>query len=500
MGGIVTVIAVIGIMPYISLQLRAVSTTVTVLAPDLGSARLMLPMLGDTAALVAVVLAAFAILFGTRRIDAADRHEGVVLAVAFESVVKLAAFLAVGLFVTFALFEGPGDLFAKAGARADLRGLFTLPGGTGLVDWVALILLSFLMALCLPRQFQMTVVENVDERHVGQSAWRFPLYLFLINLFVLPIALAGRLIFDASVDPDTYVLALPLAGGRRALAVLAFLGGLSAAASMVIVETIALSTMVCNDLVMPVLLRLSWLGVARRSDVSALLVAIRRWTIAAMVLLGYLYVRLIGDAYPLTTIGLVSFCAAAQFAPALLGGMIWKGATRAGALAGLVSGFLVWLYTLFLPSLALSGVLPVVFAGGAGLGWARPDALFGLEGMSPITHALVWSLLANIGAFGLVSLLTRAGPLELIQAALFVAPDIGAAAGPRFTRGTAPVNELMAVVTRFLGREAADRAFADFAYSGPPDKASADLLVFAERLLAGAIGAASARVTIATVV
>ncbi|HLO78408.1 MAG TPA: ATP-binding protein [Magnetospirillum sp.] len=508
-GGLVSVIAVVGIMPYISLQLKAVSTTFTVLRawPDVTAAP-PLPILGDTTLLVACSLAAFAILFGTRHIDASERHEGMVAAIAFESVAKLVAFLAVGAFVTFGLYRGFGDVFTQGAARPEISRLFTLPGPSAYGDWVAQTLLSMLVVVCLPRQFQVSVIENVDERHVAKAVWMFPLYMFLINLFVLPIAVAGRLAFGDQVNPDLYVLALPLANGAEVLAVVAFLGGLSAAASMVIVETVALSTMVCNGLVMPVLLRVRWLGLAERTDLSGLLLAIRRGTIVAVVLLGYAYVRLIGESYALVSIGLVSFCAAAQFAPALIGGVLWKGATAKGALAGLSAGFLVWLYTLLLPSFARSGWISRAFvdSGIFGVDLLKPYALFGLSGLEPVTHSLVWSLLANVGAYILVSMLTTHSAIERIQAALFVdALRPGGEHGhPHFWRGTAGIDELRTLTARFVGRERADRAFDDWARRRGIDlkkvrEADSELVGVAEHLLAGAIGTASARVMVASV-
>ncbi|MBF0326712.1 MAG: histidine kinase [Alphaproteobacteria bacterium] len=512
LGGLVTVIAVVGIMPYISLQLKAVSTTFTALVSwhDPSQAHIAVPVLGDTTFFVALALAAFAILFGTRHIDASEHHEGMVLAIAFESMVKLVAFLAVGAFVTFGLFDGFGDIFTRAATDPKLRELFTLPHAGAYGDWVALTVLSMLVVVCLPRQFQVMVVENTDERHVRTAVWLFPAYLFAINLFVLPVAFAGRMLFQGQgVNPDLYMLAVPLSKGAEGLAVLAFLGGLSAAASMVIVETIALATMVCNDLVMPVLLRIRWLNLSGRADLSGLLLSIRRWTIAAVVLLGYAYVRLIGDSYALVTIGLVSFCAAAQFAPALIGGVLWKGATEKGALAGLVMGFLVWAYTLLLPSFARSGWLPAAFveSGMFGMELLKPYALFGLSGLEPVTHSLIWSMMANLGAYVGVSLLTTHSAIERIQAAMFVdvfRPASGERGRSRFWRGTAGIDDLMALSVRFVGRERAERAFAQWAAERGQDlgqmrEADADMVGAVERLLAGAIGTASARVMVASV-
>lgn len=510
LGGLVTVIAVVGIMPYISLQLKAVSVSFTVLQhyPDLAPAGGGPGFFQDTALYVALFMALFTILFGTRHIDATEHHEGMVVAIAFESVVKLLAFLAVGLFVVFSVFDGPADLFAKAAARPETARLASFDvAGT---NWITLTLLSMAAIVFLPRQFQVTVVENVDERHLETAIWLFPLYLFAINLLVLPIALGGMLHFPAgSVDADTFVLALPLVEGAPWLALAVFVGGLSAATGMVIVETIALSTMVCNDLIMPVLLRFGHLHRTDRADLSGLLLTIRRGAILFILLLGYLYFRLIGESYALVTIGLVSFCAAAQFAPAILGGIVWRGGTRAGALAGLAGGFAFWTYTLLLPSFAKSGWLPVSFvdAGPFGIALLKPYALFGLTGLDTISHSLVWSMLANVGAYVAVSLAVRQSTIERIQATLFV--EVFSQGEPgrglRTWRGKAAVADLKEMAGRFVGHERAEQAFADYARRHDLDfarqpAANAELVHFVERLLAGAIGAASARVMIASTV
>ncbi len=515
LGGLVTVIAVLGIMPYISLQLKAVSTSFTVLLQypeiampsDLGR----VSVLGDTAFYVALLLAAFAILFGTRHIDATEHHEGMVAAVAFESIVKLVAFLAIGVFVTYGIYDGFGDLFTRAAEYPDLARLFTL--GEGVIEygeWFSLTVLSMLAIMFLPRQFQVAVIENKSEDHVRTAMWMFPLYLLAINIFVLPIALGGLMQFpDGQVDADTFVLALPMAGKQEALALLVFLGGLSAATAMVIVATVALSTMISNDLVMPVLLRIKRLGLSERADLGFLLLSIRRGSIVIILLLGYTYFRLIGESYALVTIGLVSFAAAAQFAPIILGGVYWQGGTRRGALAGLSAGFLVWAYTLVFPSFVQSGWLDGAYltAGPLGLVLLKPYELLGLTGLDPMTHSLFWSLLVNIGLYVGVSMLDRPEALERSQAALFVdvfkySEEDG---GSRFWRGTANVAALRTLVARFVGQARADRQFNAYARSRGLDlanmeTASPGLVTFAEKLLAGSIGAASARVMVSSVV
>src|SRR5690242_17741478 len=282
LGGAVTLIAVVGVVPYLALQLKAISGGFETLLrhPDLAApaSAVAQPLAADTALGVAVLLAAFTILFGTRHLEATERHEGLVAAVAFESLVKLLAFLAVGLFVTFWMYDGFDDIFARAGEVAQLNALLTLGGDSGnYAAWGTLTFLSMAAIMFLPRQFQVTVVENVDERHLTKAIWLFPLYLFAINIFVLPIAFGGLLHFPGgTVDADMFVLTLPISEQRPLLALFAFIGGLSAATGMVIVETIALSTMVCNDLVMPVLLRMKALRLTERPDLSGLVLGIRR--------------------------------------------------------------------------------------------------------------------------------------------------------------------------------------------------------------------------------
>ena len=512
LGSLVSIIAVVGIMPYISLQLKAISTSYNVLLqyPELVMPADLdtVPALQDTAFYVALILAAFTILFGTRHIDASEHHVGMVIAIAFESVIKLLAFLAVGVFVTFGLYDGFADIFAQAAAVPEMAKLLTIDASGGYGSWFFLTVLSMVAIICLPRQFQVTVVENVDESHLKKAVWLFPLYLFLINIFVLPIAFAGLLYFpDGAVDGDTFVLTLPMAERAEFLALLAFIGGLSAATGMVIVATIAISTMICNDLIMPFLLRVGRLHLGEKDDLTGLLLAIRRGSIIAVLLLGYAYVRLIGDSYALVTIGLVSFAAAAQFAPAILGGIFWKGGGRAGALAGLTAGFVVWIYTLRLPSFARSGWLPERFLsdGPFGIAALRPYELFGLTGLDPIAHGLFWSMLANIGLYFGISLLTRQSIVERSQAVSFVEAFKGTARGGHLWSGTAKLRDLQGLVARFLGVERAKGAFANYAYAqgvsmDGEGRADPHFVRFAERQLAGAIGTASARIMVATVV
>jgi|CXWL01.1.fsa_nt_gi Na+/proline symporter/nitrogen-specific signal transduction histidine kinase len=500
LGAVVAVVAVVGAVPYIALQLKAVVTSFRLL----WNATHPEPLTFDAVSLVSAgLLAAFAILFGTRSLDLTVQHAGLVLAIAFESLVKLVAFLAVGVFVVYGLHDGFLDLFARAASDPALRSLLARDTGDGAWAWMTLI--SLLAFWLMPRQFQVGVVENVDERHLRTAAWLLPLYLLVINVFVLPIALAGRMSpATAGQAGDTFVLALPLAAGQPALAVLVFLGGLSAATGMVIVESLALSNMVANDLVLPVLLRRQG---AAGGDLRRPLLVSRRLSIIVILSLGHVYAVVAGAGVSLVTIGLVSFAAAAQLAPATLGGLYWTGATRRGAFVGLISGFLIWGYTLPLPNLVASGLLAPSFLadGPFGIAALRPQALFGLSGLDPLTHSLVWSLLVNVVSFVGISSLGGQDAVEERQARRFVGifRRQGEPEDPAWGADT-PVASVQALLARFLGAERSEQALrgwaeerglvlASMVYADP------ELIAFAERLLAGTTGAASARVALTSV-
>jgi Na+/proline symporter/nitrogen-specific signal transduction histidine kinase len=512
LAALVTLIALVGILPYVALQLKAIASGLNLLTGAHAAANA--PWWQDSTLVIAIALAGFTIAFGTRHLDAAERHEGMVAAIALESVVKLVAFVAVGIFVCWGLFSGPAEIFARAAAQPELASLLRLSGSAGGDarfaggQWFALTLLAALSLLFLPRQFQVMVVENVDQRHIGRALWAFPLYLLLINLFVLPIALGGLLHFGAGkADPETFVLSLPLAVGAEWLALVAFVGGLSAATGMVIVESIAVSTMVSNDWVLPLLLRSP-----KAHNLARTVLAVRRCVIAALLLLGYLYFRVAGEAYALVSIGLISFAAVAQFAPALIGGLYWKGGTRAGALAGLSAGFALWIWTLLLPSIAKSGWLPIGFVrdGPWGLALLRPEQLFGLSGLDGLTHALLWSLVVNSALYAAVSLARGPNAREAAQALRFV--DIlrqrAAATDTPLrwrTQAQARLTELRQLAARFLGADAAERVFADVARqrgvaSIERIAVDAPLVRHVQTQLAGAIGSASAQAVVATVV
>lgn len=506
LSGLVTLFTVVGIMPYISLQLKAVSASINILIqyPEFIITTSPGAIWSDTAFYVAIVMAAFAIIFGTRHLDTFERHEGMVAAVAFESLVKLLAFLAVGLFVVYGMHDGIRDIFTQVRAIPHLDELFTLERG-GYLQWGWINFLSAMAIMFLPRQFQMMVVENVDENHVKQAAWILPLYLLIINGLVLLIALGGILRFPyGGVNPDTFVLTLPLSEHRHILAVFVFLGGLSAATAMIAVTTVAVSTMVSNDLILPLLMRMDFFHISgKHRDLSGVILAVRRITIVLMLVLGYINFRLLSESLSLVTLGLLSFAAAAQFGPVILCGIFWKGGTRPGALVGLGSGFVLWFYTMILPFFSLAGWLPMSFIehGPLGIGFLKPYQLFGLEGFGWLEHGMFWSMLVNFGGYLIVSLVTEhSNSTEVVQAELFVdvfRPEKKAT----YWKDNYSVAELQNLLSRFLGREPVERIFDHYsqAMRGTVEEKQ-DLADYAEKILAGAIGAASAQLAVASIV
>ncbi|MFB2531802.1 ATP-binding protein [Paracoccus sp. p3-h83] len=508
LGVVVTLIAVIAVTPYIALQLQSVTLSFAVFASDRPTGW-ALPDQGATTLWVAAGLAVFTVLFGTRHLDADERHHGVVMAIALEAVVKLVAFVIVGGFVIWGIAGG-------LGAIADRLALIqTTPAGLGWqLDpgrWSGLIFTSAAAIFTLPRMFQVMVVENADERHLAAAGWAFPAYLLVMSAFVLPIAVVGLTTLPATANPDLFVITLPLTHGAGNVALIAFLGGFSSATSMVIMAAIAVATMVSNHIVMPAVLRLRAEtapgALAARGDLRGLVLISRRASIAAVLAMGYAYHALSGGGAALAAMGLISFVGVAQMLPAMIGGLYWRGATRAGALAGVSLGFAIWLYALFLPSVGPSGLLPagLMDHGPFGLPWLRPFSLFGLTGLDPLMHCLFWSLTANTLAFLAVSLLTFPGPIERLQGLAFVNVfDQSPGGGSRgYGQGRADAEDLLTMAQRILGPAEAQsffqRAARDQGKAGYlPDPGPA-FMAGLERRMAATVGAATAHAMIAQV-
>ncbi len=508
LGSLVTIIAIVGIMPYIALQLKAVSTSFDILC---GHPPLQLPLLRTnypfslpTSFFAAIILAVFSIMFGARRLVASERHEGLVAAVAVQSLVKLFAFLAVGIFVAYGLFDGVSDIFSRM-AAADKETLLKLttigpPGKTSYAEWFTYILLSMGAIILLPRQFHIMVIENSDEHHIKKAMWLFPAYMLLTNLFVMPIALGGLMQTGGSQGADFFVLSLPLRNGHPWLALVVFLGGLSAAAGMVIVESVAVSTMVLNNLIMPIVVRLR-----PRPWFPTMLINLKRICIFLVIALGYLYILIIGETFMLASIGLTSFVAAAQFGPALLGGLYWRRGNRAGAFSGILLGFLFWFYTLLFPSFVKSGWLDIdiLEKGLFGLSLLKPTELFGLTGLDIWTHSMLWSLFFNIGSYLAFSILLPQDDRELEQVRKFVDVFEEREEGMPWEtkRLSKPITimQFTNLMAKFIGEPQAHAAISVYLENREIDEKGGvtefelpSLKRFIEKTMAGSVGAAAA--------
>lgn len=504
LAAVVTIIALIGIVPYIALQLKAVSQSVTTLVEHLEFGLVPTPFHPDVPLTVALSMAAFACLFGTRHIDSTEHQSGMMLAIAAESVVKLLALTAVGLYVCFALFDGPADL-AHAAAENPIASQLLGRGISG-GNWLVMTVLSMFSILLLPRMFHVGVVENHSTDELKVARWLFPGYLVAINAFVVPIAVAGLVRYGTVIDADGYVLRLPLDAGSPFVTLFAFIGGLSAATAMVIVATVALSIMVCNELVAPVLVRRVGADGEDEPNMVRRLLMVRRIAIFTILALAYAYHRAVGDASALSEIGQLAFAAIAQFAPAFFGALLWRRGTARGAIAGILVGFAVWVYTLAMPTFVEAGYgsSALLQNGPFGIWLLRPQALFSI-GFDPFAHGVFWSLVFNCAAFVSVSLLRMPEPIERLQANVFVPSDFVPTPALRRWRTAVTVDDLVSTVARYLGEERAQRAFRDFARTHsvalvPDNPADLHLLRFAEQLLAAAIGAASSRLVLSLLV
>ncbi|WP_419709132.1 NahK/ErcS family hybrid sensor histidine kinase/response regulator [Pseudomonas sp. NFX224] len=488
---VVALICLVGVLPYIALQLKGIVLGVNLLIG--AGADAMGVRAQDTALIVSLVLALFTIVFGTRNLDATEHHRGMVLAIAFESLVKLFAFLAVGAFVTFGLYDGFDDLFNQAMLAPRLEEYWKET-----INWPSMVVqtgVAMMAIICLPRQFHVTVVENIDPQDLRLAKWVFPAYLALAALFVVPIALAGQMLLPSSVLPDSFVISLPLAQAHPALALLAFIGGASAATGMVIVASVALSTMVSNDMLLPWLLRRN--NAERPFEVfRQWMLSVRRVSIVAILLLAYVAYRLLGSTASLATIGQIAFAAVTQLAPAMLGALYWKQANRRGVFAGLAAGTFLWFYTLILPIAAHS--LGMSLNSFPGLAWLHSNPL-NLP-ITPLTQGVVLSLAGNFTLFAWVSVLSRTRVSEHWQAGRFIGQEISARPSARSMLAV-QIDDLLQLAARFVGEERARQSFIRFAYRqgkgfNPSQNADGEWIAHTERLLAGVLGASSTRAVV----
>ncbi|UAY00470.1 hybrid sensor histidine kinase/response regulator [Ensifer adhaerens] len=498
---IVALISLVGAIPYIALQLKAISSSVAAMINTsdygIGAGQSFI----DLPLLVTLFLACFAIVFGTRHTDATEHQDGLILAIAMESLVKLVALVTAGFYIVFVIFNGPAHLWSLATESPAVQSALSYETPTA--RWILLIVTSAFAVIMLPRQFHVTVVENRTDGELRTAGILFPLYLVAINLFVLPIAIAGLLTFSGSGDADLYLLTLPLANGLPLLTLITFIGGFSAATAMVIVASVALSIMISNDIVMPVFLRrnLSQRG-GLQENLAGTLLNIRRSAIFVVLLLGYGYYRSADISAGLASLGLLSFVAISQMAPAMLGGLVWRQANARGAITGMVSGFFVWAYLLFLPSLGgpdNSQVAATV------LSFLLPFTdLFSGPGADPLVNATTLSLLVNCSAYVLASLTRTPKPIERFQAGIFITRRSRTEGTFRGRKTKVTVRDLKATIGRYMGTERMQRSFHTYErQSGRwlDDNAPADMAVvhFSEQLLGSAIGSSSARLVLSLV-
>ena len=488
-GALVTIASLITITPYVALQLIAISESLSIISGEYyptGSMRLI----------VTILLGVFAIVFGARYLDPLERHEGLIAAVAFGSVVKLVAFLAAGIYIVYGIFGGYGVIVDEIATSPDYSHLLQ----PDYVSWFSLTLIALFAILFLPRQFHVMVVENSDESHLKKAMWLVPLYMLLINLFVPAVAWAG-LLLDTPGSADMFMITIPVDQGNDLLALLVFIGGVSAAVAMVLVSAVALGTMMLNDLEMSHIIR----HIGKGRDLPSLLLTMRRLNILLVLALGYLYSMLV-EFHSLVDIGLLSFLAVCQIAPAALGGMYWKKGTRYGAIAGLVSGFLIWGYTALVPSLVRSGWISerLLTEGLLGIGFLRPTSLFGLH-LDMWTHAVFWSLFVNCLLYIFVSLIDRPSHEEMALAESVVdvyeaRPELVLSERRMIRVGT--IDELETILARYIGEENAkqelDSNLAELNTTRESIDAS-ELLILREVLekrLTGTVGTSATRIIV----
>ncbi len=472
----VTLVALLGTIPYIALQLRAISTSFDLVTGSYQSGI-------STTFLVTIVLIVFSILFGARQVVVNKQNQGLLLAIAFSSVVKLFALTAVGIFATFFVFDGVNDLFNQTEM---IEKTAVEPAAGGVYFAISQAILGMITIFILPQQYHLLMIENHHEKELKTARWLYPLYLLLINLFILPIALAGQILFPGGgVDADTYVITIPLFFQQAWLGGLVYIGGLAAATSMVIIASVVLSTMVTTEIITPLLLRHKNLLDKQKNQLSGLLLNLRRIAIALLLILAFIFERTIAQQSHLAGIGLLSFVLIAQVAPLVIGALYWRQATSKAALIALIAGSLIWLYTLLIPSLFPQASW--LESGPFGVTWLKPYALFGLTALDNISHGLFFSLLANLCCFIGISLFTHRSVGEKLQAELFINKQ----------QSTLEQNlshkDLYKLLQRFVNNEAADKFKQYYHESAKHNAASKELNNYTRLQLASVLGSASTR-------
>ncbi|SDG74301.1 sensor histidine kinase [Psychroflexus sediminis] len=505
LGALVTLVCAASIIPYISLQLKAISETFEIVSTSSlgieGSS-----VITDSTFYIALILAIFASFFGTLALDASKHRTGVMFSIAVESVLKLSFFLIVGVYVTYFVFDGTSDIYKQAKLGLDLNELSTIKGLSGGINWYFSVALSFLAIFLLPRQFQASVVEFTNRKQLKTSIWFFPLYLLLFNVFVIFIAWGGMLILGDQSKADYFTLLIPLYFEEYWLAILVFLGGLSAVISMVVVSTVALSTMLSNNLIIPYGF-IKNLTQSKSFKNEKTIKNIRRLCVFSSIILAYLLYALFDPKVSLFSIGLISFLIIAQLAPSFFIGMFWNRGSALGSKVGIILGMLIVGFTYLLPFITENVLSQNSFAeqGLYGIDLLKPYALFGVDLLNPVNHALYWSLLLNTGAYLVLSVVKKGNYRERNYGEMFVNSEkvVELKENAYVWKGEAYVEDIQNILIRFLGEAKAKKALNVFRkrYQVNPEEKLADarFINFSERLLTGAVGSASAKILISNV-
>lgn len=502
-GALVAFVCIIGVIPYISLQIKAIADSFDLLSAASSNTQHASIVQSWKPLLVTLVLGFFIILFGTSKMDASEKHAGLVNAIAFESIVKLIAFIIGGLFVVFYILNKFST--EQIQQSPQVQHLFVFNADGGYMQWIGMSLLSFTAFIFLPRQFQLGVIENKDDNHLKTAIWVFPTYLILINLLVIPVAIAGILFYNnQAYNPDYALLSLPQSLGANWISLVVFLGGFSAATGMIIVETIALSTMLSNNIIIPTILSNGKLKSSFFNHVLKSIKWIRRISILILLSLSYLYYEYISGKYSLVSIGLISFTAVAQFAPSVLFGIYWKRASKAASIVSISLGIGIWFFTLIIPTLISAGIISnsILSEGLFGIHWLKPAHLFGAAIADPITHAFFWSILLNVLSFVSISLFFSPNAEESTQAELFVDIDqYSNTYEQSFIRtGNVSILDLRKLMSSFIGENKSRQLFRQYFLRNqleiPDDLTKADqgVITYTEKILSGVIGAASSRI------
>lgn len=506
LAGLVSFFIFIGLLPYIALQIKAITSTFNLLYFYKGSLT-RLPLIDfykDISFYIAVILAIFGALFGARKLDVTEKHEGMVLAIAFEAIVKLFAFFVVGIFITYFIFDGYEDLFKKGELLDEMKKLYNIgePPTPSYFQWLSMMVLSGVAVMLLPRQFHIAVIENTDENHIKKAMYIFPLYLFFISLFVPAIGIGGRLLGLPLDSADISVLLIPAMRGADLIAILVFLGGFSAATGMVIVETVAISTMILNHIVLPFFLKLHF----KKVEISSLLIHIKRAIILVITICGFVYFKLLEEEKILVDIGLMSFCAVLQLAPATFLGLYWEKVTKAGAIAGITAGFLVWFYVLFLPSFAGSFpfIKEIIENGLFNISALKPFELFYLKGLDNWSHSIFWSLTFNFIFLVSFSIIFEQSRIEKEMAKSFVSegkiePEI-ITIESRHISHSPSLNDYKSFLAKIIGDTQADKVIESFINEKNLNKNDAisskialELREYIEKNLSAYLGSATAK-------